>query len=66
MDKTWSDKIRALEKAGWSQAALSEAIGITPQSISDIKNGRTKAPTGMAAVRLHDLYSTRARPAAAA
>lgn len=54
--ETWSGKIAALEAAGWSQKELGAAIGLTPQSVSDIKNEQTKAPNGMAAVKLHDLF----------
>lgn len=61
----WADKIRALEAAGWTLADLAKAIELSPQSLSDIKCGRTKAPTGMAAVKLHNLYSTGSKPMAA-
>jgi plasmid maintenance system antidote protein VapI len=62
----WADKIRVLELAGWSLTELGKSIELSPQALSDIKQGRTKAPTGMAAVRLHNLYSTGAKPAQAA
>lgn len=59
---TWSEKIRSLEARGWSLAGLSREVLLSSQSLSDIKQGRTKEPTGMAAVRLHNLYSTGAKP----
>lgn len=55
MELTWPDRIRELEAAGWSLKGLSDAIKLSPQAISDIKQGRTKAPTGMAAVLLFQL-----------
>jgi hypothetical protein len=57
MDTSWSDRIRALEALGWSLTGLGRAIGLSPQGVSDIKQGRTKAPAGMAAVRLHELHA---------
>lgn len=51
----WSNLVVELEKAGWSLTALGQAIGLSPQAVSDIKQGRTKAPSGMAAVRLHQI-----------
>lgn len=62
MNKTWSERIKELEALGWSLTALGEVIGLSQQSVSDIKQGRTKAPTGMAAVLLHDMHSTGMKP----
>jgi transcriptional regulator with XRE-family HTH domain len=58
----WTQVILDLEKQGWSLTALGRAIGLSPQSVSDIKHGRTKAPSGMAAVRLYDLHQKAAGP----
>ncbi|MBD9368836.1 helix-turn-helix transcriptional regulator [Xanthomonas sp. XNM01] len=52
----WASLVSDLEKAGWSLTALGRAIGLSPQAVSDIKQGRTKAPSGMAAVRLHQIH----------
>ncbi|TAA42168.1 XRE family transcriptional regulator [Pseudoxanthomonas winnipegensis] len=52
----WSACISSLETLGWSLTGIGKAIGLSPQAVSDIKQGRTKAPSGMAAVRLHDLH----------
>jgi transcriptional regulator with XRE-family HTH domain len=61
--ETWADKIAALEDRGWSLTAIARAIGIpNPSSLSDIKQGRSKEPRGMAAVRLHNLFSTGVLP----
>jgi len=35
---------------------IGKRIGLSTAGVSDIKQGRTKAPTGMVAVRLHDLH----------
>lgn len=48
----WSSAVIDLETKGWSLTGLGRAIGLSPQAVSDIKHGRTKAPAGMAAVRL--------------
>ena len=63
---TWASKVSDLEAQGWSLTALGKAIGLSPQAISDIKQGRTKAPSGMAAVRLHQLHERGETPAALA
>lgn len=56
---TWADKIAALEASGWSLTELGRAIGLSPQALSDIKQGRTNEPRGMAAVRLHAMQGQR-------
>lgn len=61
MDINWSDRIKALEAKGWSLTEIGKAIGKSPQGVSDIKQGRTKEPGGMAAVKLHHLHSTGAQ-----
>lgn len=63
---TWQEKVVALESRGWSLTAIAEAIGLSPQGVSDIKQGRTKQPGGNAAIELHHLYSTGAKPPAKA
>ncbi|HDS1091567.1 TPA: helix-turn-helix transcriptional regulator [Stenotrophomonas maltophilia] len=65
MEITWADRIKALEERGWSLTEIGRAIGKSPQTVSDLKQGRTKEPGGMAAVQLHHLYATGARPATA-
>ncbi|WP_416203744.1 helix-turn-helix domain-containing protein [Xanthomonas euvesicatoria] len=56
MDITWADRIKALEEHGKSLTEIGRLIGKSPQAVSDIKQGRTREPGGMAAVRLHNLY----------
>lgn len=58
----WSLCITYLESLGWTLVGLGRAVGLSPQGISDIKQRRTKAPSGMAAVRLHRLYEAKALP----
>lgn len=53
---TWSERIAALEASGWSLTALAREIGLSVQALSDVKQGRTSEPRGMAAVRLHALH----------
>lgn len=62
MDISWADRIADLEKRGWSLTGIARAINLSPQGVSDIKHGRTKAPTGMAAVLLHNLHQAGATP----
>lgn len=65
MDTTWKECIAALEAAGWSLTELGRVISLSPQSLSDIKQGRSNSPRGMAAVRLHNLHVTGAKPPSA-
>ncbi|WLE28046.1 helix-turn-helix domain-containing protein [Xylella fastidiosa subsp. multiplex] len=51
----WQTKISKLEAYGFTLSGIARAIGIEPQSVSDIKHGRTKEPRGMAAVKLYQL-----------
>lgn len=62
----WADIVSDMETRGWSLTGLGRAIELSPQAVSDIKQGRTKAPSGMAAVKLHQLHASDARPAPAA
>lgn len=62
----WAIVVCDLEKLGWSLTNIGRAIGLSPQAVSDIKQGRTKAPSGMAAVRLHELSVRGERPPAQA
>jgi len=59
METNWSERVKQLEGKGLSLTAIGELIGLSPQGVSDIKHGRTKAPTGDAAVALHKLHSKR-------
>lgn len=51
----WTSRIIELEESGWSLTAIAEHIGLSPSAVSEIKQGRSKAPRGMAAVRLHGM-----------
>jgi transcriptional regulator with XRE-family HTH domain len=61
---TWAEKIATLESRGWSLSGIGRSIGLSPQALSDIKQGRSTSPRGMAAVRLHNLFSTGEKPVA--
>ena len=52
----WATRITELEAAGMSLVAIGEKIGLSTGAVSDLKQGRTKAPGGMAAVRLYQLH----------
>lgn len=62
MKATWANKVCDLQRLGWTLKALSETIGLSPQGLCDLKKGRTRAPGGMAAVRLHHLWSVGKKP----
>jgi len=55
----WAEKIKGLESKGMTLGEIAEAIGLHTSSVSDLKRGATKAPTGMAAVRLYKLHKRR-------
>lgn len=52
----WAQKIRDARAAGATLAQIGEAVGLSPGAVSDIEQGRTAEPRGMAAVKLHDLH----------
>jgi len=52
----WSACITELEAKGMSLVAIGEKVGLSTGAVSDLKQRRTKAPTGMAAVRLYELH----------
>lgn len=52
----WSERIKQLEAAGWSLTKIGEEVGLSTSAMSDLKQGESKAPRGMAAVRLHKLH----------
>lgn len=52
----WSDRIKSLESAGWTLTQIAQEIGLSLSGLSDLKQGRSAEPRGMAAVNLHRLY----------
>ena len=54
--KSWAQRITELEAAGWSLTGIAEDIGSSQQALSELKQGRSKEPRGMAAVKLHALH----------
>lgn len=60
--ETWSKRVIELESIGWSLTALAKEIGLSVQALSDVKHGRSKAPSGMAAVKLHAIHAERRGP----
>lgn len=62
----WAVKIEALEASGLSLTELSEKTGLSISALSDIKQRRTAARTGMAYVRLHELFTSLAKKRKAA
>jgi len=55
--KTWAERITELESAGRSLTEIAADIGMSQSALSEVKQGRSKEPRGMAAVRLHELHA---------
>lgn len=56
MEINWAELIEDLEGAEMPLKDIADHIGLTSSSVSDIKNGRSKAPGGTAAVLLYQLH----------
>lgn len=54
--ENWASKITELEAAGMSLTDISNELECSVQAVSELKQGRSKAPRGMNAVRLHALH----------
>jgi len=64
MKKTWAQQaVVDLESWGWTLTGIAEETGISISSVSDLKQLRTKEPTGLGAVKLHQLHENKQRPA---
>ena len=59
--KTWSERIIELEATGLSLTEIADRIEASLSSVSEIKQGRSKQPCGMAAVNLHALHKERVK-----
>lgn len=64
----WIDLLEELRRRGWTQARLSERLGISQSAVSELQAGKIKDPrhsTGAALERLHASGErfTPARPA---
>lgn len=55
----WADRIKAIQASGLSLTEIAKEVGISVGSLSDLKQGRSSEPRGMAAVNLHALYERR-------
>lgn len=63
---TFSQRIRALEKRGYTLAEIGRRVGLARNTVCDLKHGRTAAPRGSAALKLHDLHQSEQRRTARA
>lgn len=52
----WKQLIEQLHTVGLNQMQIAEACGCTQPTISDLKTGRTKAPTFKTGVALQQLH----------
>lgn len=63
MKRTWAQQaVVDLESWGWTLTGIAEATGISLGSVSDLKQLRTKEPTGMGAVKLSKLHDAKQGP----
>jgi transcriptional regulator with XRE-family HTH domain len=56
MALTWQSRLKALRKKGLTLVELGQRVGLSPGAVSDIEQGRTREPTGDAALRIHELH----------
>jgi transcriptional regulator with XRE-family HTH domain len=61
MTTSWRQRILDLEESGLSLTTIAEKVGLGKSTISGIKSGATKAPTGDAAVDLYLLHKRRCK-----
>lgn len=57
-DNVWQTKILLLLANGWKMREIAKHIGLTTQSLFDLKRGRTIEPKGIAAVKLYNMRVT--------
>lgn len=62
MNKTWKEKVLALQSRGWTLAELAVKSGASIGAIADLKKERTREPRANVGLKLHRLYSTGAKP----
>lgn len=60
----WASAIRDLQGCGMKLRDIGAAVGAATSTISDIANGRTSAPGGDVALKLHRLHERAMRKAA--
>lgn len=56
---TWASRIADLRATGLTLSQIAGRVGVHPSTIGDIASGRTTAPMGDAAVKLHKLHQRR-------
>lgn len=59
MNPSWQQRITDLEDSGLTLTELAEQIGLAKSTLSEVKRGATKAPSGDAAVALYLLHKKR-------
>jgi len=59
-NKSWSEKVGALQSVGMTYAEIAEATGSALSTIGSLATGKAKSPRGDLALRLHTLYLQRA------
>jgi hypothetical protein len=57
----WKSIVRGLMAQGVTLAKQAQHIGVAPSSMGDLATGRSKEPSGWAAVKLHYLHKRHAR-----
>lgn len=64
--KTWADRIADLRSIGMTLAEIGDATGMAVSTVGDLATGRSKAPRGEFAVKLHALHRRSAKAIATA
>jgi len=65
MTNNWKERIAWCEAAGMTRQQIAAQCGLAYSSLSDIANGASKEPRGMAAVKLYKLSESK-KPRSAA
>jgi hypothetical protein len=52
----WTTRVRELNEAGLTYRQIGVECGMTTGGVGDIASGRTKAPRGNSAIKLHNLH----------
>lgn len=61
MTTHWQQRILELEQSGLSLKEIGEKVGLAKSTISEIKSGASRSPTGDAAVELYLLHKKRCK-----
>lgn len=58
---TWASRIRDLQSHGLTLSDIAAKVGLSASAIGDIATGRTRSPSGSAALKLDELHQSTVR-----